>query len=76
MTSKSGIFPAALKVNPFNEQYEPLIASNFQDKYFEIMKYVEFIEHDQIVISLRKILADDVMPILISQKNGKTWIGI
>ena len=71
VTSKSGIFPAALKVNPFNEQYEPLIASNFQDKYFEIMKYVEFIEHDQIVISLRKILADDVMPILISPEKWK-----
>lgn len=69
VTSKSGIFPAALKVNAFSNEYEPLSGTSIYDKYDELISYIEYIEHDQIAISLRKILIEDIIPILISPEK-------
>lgn len=68
--SQSGIFPAALKVNPFSQKYESLENENIIDKYFEFLSYVEYIEHDQLVITLRNIIVNDLIPIL---KNPQDW---
>jgi len=70
VTHKNGIFPAALKVNPFSKLYEPLKGENIKSKYDEFLKYVEYIEHDQVAITFRKILLDDIIPIL---KSPEDW---
>ena len=68
--SKSGIFPASLKVNPFSEEYEPLNSTEINEKYNELLSYVEYVEHDQLVITLRNIIINDLIPIL---KKPETW---
>ncbi|PNV82392.1 MAG: hypothetical protein C0627_10640 [Sulfurimonas sp.] len=70
VTNKSGIFPAALKVNSFSEQYEPLNGINIHEKYNELLSYVEYVEHDQLVIALRNVMINDLIPIL---KNPEDW---
>lgn len=64
VTSKSGIFPAALKVDAFTEAYEPLKGDSLSSKYDELISYIEYIEFDQIVIALRRIFIEDIIPIL------------
>ena len=73
VTSKNGVFPAALKVNAFSKSYEPLEASDFKSKYNELLSHVEYIEHDQIAIALRKILLEDITPIL---QEPEKWVDL
>ncbi len=68
--SKSGIFPASLKVNSFSEEYEPLSSVEINEKYNELLRYVEYVEHDQLVITLRNIIVNDLIPIL---KEPAKW---
>ena len=65
VTSKNGILPAFFKVNAFTNHYEPLAGSNIIDKYKEVLSCIEYIEHDQVAITLRKIIVEDIIPILL-----------
>lgn len=64
VTSLSGIFPAVLKVNAFTGEYESLLGKSIYDKYKEFIGYIEYVEFDQVAITLRKIIIEDIIPIL------------
>lgn len=69
VTSEAGILTGALQVNAFTEEYEKLGGTTLEEKYDSFSTYISYVEFDQLAITLRKVLQEDVVKILTNPEN-------
>jgi hypothetical protein len=70
VTSDAGILTGALQVNAFTEECLPLHGNNIEEKYYTFSSYTSYVEFDQLAITLRKVLQEDIVKVL---SNPEDW---
>ncbi|KLE00235.1 MULTISPECIES: DEAD/DEAH box helicase [Aliarcobacter] len=69
VTSDAGILTGSLQVNAFTEECNPLIGSSQEEKYHSFSTFTSYVEFDQLAITLRKVLQEDIVKILSDPEN-------
>ncbi|MGW8168396.1 MAG: DEAD/DEAH box helicase [Sulfurovaceae bacterium] len=69
VTSDAGILTGALQVNAFTEECPPLQGNNIEEKYRTFSLYTSYVEFDQLAITLRKVLQEDIVKVLSNPEN-------
>jgi len=70
VTSEAGILTGALQVNAFTGDCEELVGATLEEKYNSFFTYISYVEFDQLAITLRKVLQEDIVKIL---SNPEDW---
>lgn len=72
ITSDVGILPGVLHVNAFTEEYKPLYGQTVDEKYASFFNLISFVEFDQLAITVKKVLQEDLVKILQAPNEWET----